>query len=48
MENNKDSKEELELVEVYEWVDNVPLTRTKKNINRDFCDGGKICIKKFY
>lgn len=25
--------------EVYEMVDNIPFTRTKKNINRDFSDG---------
>lgn len=30
-------EEELQLV--YQWVDSVPLTRTKKNIARDFSDG---------
>jgi hypothetical protein len=32
-------EEELQLV--YQWVDSVPLTRPKKNIARDFADGGK-------
>ena len=25
--------------EIYKWVDSVPLSRMKKNINRDFADG---------
>jgi hypothetical protein len=33
---------EDELSEVYNWVDQVPLSRPKKNITRDFADGGKI------
>ena len=32
-------EEELQLV--YQWVDSVPLSRPKKNITRDFSDGGK-------
>jgi hypothetical protein len=40
MDNNKNTKEELELMELYEWIDEIPLSRTKKNINRDFSDGG--------
>jgi hypothetical protein len=40
MENNKNSKEELELIELYEWIDGIPLSRSKKNINRDFSDAG--------
>lgn len=28
-----------ELQEVYKWVDTIPLSRTKKNIARDFSDG---------
>jgi hypothetical protein len=24
---------------IYEWIDSIPLSREKKNINRDFCDG---------
>jgi len=31
---------EEELTEVYNWVDQVPLSRPKKNITRDFADGG--------
>lgn len=30
--------DEEQLREVYEMVDNIPFTRTKKNINRDFSD----------
>lgn len=29
---------EEELKEVYNWVDEIPLSRTKKNIARDFSD----------
>jgi hypothetical protein len=38
-------KEDNELMYVYEWVDSVPLSRPKKNIARDFSDGGKIIYK---
>jgi len=31
------SEEELRLL--YAWVDDIPLSRPKKNINRDFSDG---------
>jgi hypothetical protein len=31
-------EEQLQLV--YTWVDKVPFTRSKKNIARDFSDGG--------
>jgi hypothetical protein len=30
--------EELQLV--YQWVDKIPLSKTKKNIARDFSDAG--------
>ena len=30
---------EQELTEVYNWVDQIPLSRPKKNITRDFADG---------
>jgi hypothetical protein len=30
---------EEELKDIYNWVDEVPLSRTKKNIARDFSDG---------
>ena len=32
---------EEELQELYEWVDEIPLSRPKKNISRDFSDAGK-------
>ena len=31
---------EQELQSLYAWIDEVPLTRQKKNIARDFSDGG--------
>ena len=34
--------EESELEELYSWVDKIPLSRPKRNIARDFSDGGKI------
>jgi hypothetical protein len=36
---NKISEEEMQ--EVYNWVDEIPLSRPKKNIARDFSDCGK-------
>ena len=30
--------EDFQLDEIYTWLDNVPLTRPKKNIARDFSD----------
>jgi len=30
---------EEELQELYAWLDEIPLSRQKKNITRDFCDG---------
>jgi hypothetical protein len=35
------SGEDQELMYIYEWVDSVPLSRPKKNMGRDFADGGK-------
>ena len=32
---------EEEMQEVYNWVDEIPLSRPKKNIARDFSDCGK-------
>jgi hypothetical protein len=41
------SGEDQELMYIYEWVDSVPLSRPKKNMGRDFADGGKIvCLLK--
>ena len=33
--------DEEELQSVYNWIDEIPLSRPKKNITRDFSDGGK-------
>lgn len=33
--------DDAELEELYNWVDSIPLSRPKKNIARDFSDGGK-------
>ena len=30
---------EEDLLTLYEWIDSIPLSREKKNIARDFCDG---------
>jgi hypothetical protein len=35
-------EEEMQLI--YNWVDEIPLSRPKKNITRDFADGGKHSI----
>ena len=32
---------EEEMQEVYNWIDEIPLSRPKKNIARDFSDCGK-------
>lgn len=29
-----------ELQKIYVWVDSIPLSRPKRNISRDFSDGG--------
>ena len=35
---------------IYEWVDSLPLSRSKKNISKDFCDAGLLAeiIKHYY
>lgn len=33
--------DDAELEELYNWVDSIPLSRPKKNIARDFSDGGE-------
>jgi hypothetical protein len=40
-------QEENELMYIYEWVDSINLSRPKKNIARDFSDGGKYKSIKF-
>jgi hypothetical protein len=42
MDQQVSMKEDNELMYIYEWVDSVPLSRPKKNIARDFSDGGKL------
>lgn len=37
-----DDFDDAELEELYTWIDTIPLSRPKKNISRDFSDGGKI------
>ncbi len=37
---NKDS--DTMFIEIYEWVDSIPLSRVKKNISRDFSDAGNL------
>jgi hypothetical protein len=42
MDNNEEVFEGLaeeDLKEVYNWVDEIPLSRPKRNIARDFSDG---------
>lgn len=41
MDQSSNLQEDNELMYVYEWVDSVPLSRPKKNIARDFSDGGE-------
>ena len=37
---NEPGMDEDELQLIYNWVDEIPLSRPKKNIARDFADGG--------
>ena len=38
-----------DLLTLYEWIDSIPLSRDKKNIARDFCDGVLMAeIMKYY
>lgn len=37
--------DEASLDDLYQWLDSLPLSRPRKNITRDFSDGGKkICF----
>lgn len=38
----EDYYDSAELEDLYRWVDRVPLSRPKKNIGKDFSDGGEI------
>lgn len=37
--NDNDNENNI-LSEIYHWVDSIPLSRPKKNLARDFSDGG--------
>ena len=37
---NSNQLDENDIMQIYEWVDSVNLSRPKKNIARDFSDGG--------
>lgn len=39
--NDMDDFDDAELEELYSWIDGIPLSRPKRNIARDFSDGGK-------
>ena len=39
--------DETELQHLYSWIDEVPLSRPKKNITRDFSDGGKSPLRLY-
>ena len=34
--------DEEELQALYTWIDEIPLSRPKRNISRDFSDGGEL------
>lgn len=38
-----DEIDDAVLQELYAWVDQIPLSRPKKNLTRDFSDGGLLC-----
>ena len=40
--------DEEEMQAVYNWVDEIPLSRPKRNIARDFSDGGKFFLLILY
>lgn len=33
--------DDMEIENLYQWIDRIPLTRPKKNLAKDFSDGGK-------
>ncbi len=35
------------LQDLYAWIDQIPLSRPKKRIEKDFSDGGKISLVLF-
>ena len=36
----EDYFDDMELENLYQWIDRIPLTRPKKNLAKDFSDGG--------
>jgi len=41
--------EERLLEQLYTWIDNIPLSRPKKDLKRDFSDGGtKVLLLRTY
>ena len=43
--NMEDEMSPDELQELYTWIDEVPLSRPKRNITRDFADGGELLVR---
>lgn len=41
--NRVHALDEEELEKLYMWVDEIPLSRQKRNMARDFADGGRLC-----
>ena len=39
--------DEEEMQMIYNWIDEIPLSRPKRNIARDFSDGGKLDSPKW-
>ena len=37
----EDYFDDMEIENLYQWIDRIPLTRLKKNLAKDFSDGGK-------
>ena len=37
---------EEDIQSLYMWIDDIPLTRPKKNMTRDFSDGGAFYLMK--
>lgn len=36
--------DDVEVESLYSWIDRIPLSRPKKNIAKDFADGGKCYV----
>lgn len=42
--SNDEPLDEDSLQELYTWIDEIPLSRPKRNISRDFSDGGRFIL----